>query len=69
MVHPGANVGRTPWSAADPLVGSGTGRDEGVPRGPGGPPYAAFDRIVLVKPELAAILTESQTEMQKPAQG
>src|ERR1019366_5318083 len=42
-------VGRTPWSAADALVGllapckmltSWFGlRDEGVPRGPGGPPH------------------------------
>src|SRR5262245_14907835 len=35
-------VRRTPRSAADPLVGlleSYEERDEGVPRGPGGPPY------------------------------
>jgi hypothetical protein len=42
-------VGRTPWSAGDPLVAllrlreklptSQRQRDEGVPRGPGGPPY------------------------------
>jgi hypothetical protein len=35
-------VGRTPWSAADALVGllaTGKMRDEGVPRGPGGPPH------------------------------
>jgi hypothetical protein len=42
-------VGRTPWSAADALVGLLAPckvliplfrmRDEGVPRGPGGPPH------------------------------
>ena len=35
-------VGRTPWSAADAPVGllaPCTMRDEGVPRGPGGPPH------------------------------
>jgi hypothetical protein len=42
-------VGRTPWSAADALVGLlelctmparlCRQRDEGVPRGPGGPPH------------------------------
>jgi hypothetical protein len=35
-------VGRTPWSAADAAVGllaTGNMRDEGVPRGPGGPPH------------------------------
>src|SRR5262249_37720541 len=35
-------VGRTPWSAADALVGlleSHEEGDGGVPRGPGGPPY------------------------------
>src|SRR5258708_3314274 len=39
-----SDVGRTPWSAADPLVGL-LGRaqqpDEGVRRGPGGPPHQA----------------------------
>ena len=37
------DVGRTPWSAPDPLVPLPTlrtrQRDEGVPRGPGGPPH------------------------------
>src|SRR5437764_13989321 len=39
-----ARVGRTPWSAADPLVGLFTiGKpDQGVRRGPGGPPYLAL---------------------------
>jgi len=45
---PAQVVGRTPWSAAGPPAGSspvsetwciGKERDEGVPRGPGGPPY------------------------------
>src|ERR1035438_2545604 len=47
-------VGRTPWSAADASVGLLTSgkvlislfrqRDEGVPRGPGGPPHS-FRRV------------------------
>ena len=41
----GEMVGRTPWSTADAPVGllvSVPGpRDEGVPRGPGGPPHNA----------------------------
>src|ERR1035438_347631 len=47
--HPGGWVGRTPWSAADAPVGPlalcmvlislALQRDEGVPRGPGGPPH------------------------------
>ena len=39
-------VGRTPWSAADAPVGqlaSSRPRDEGVPRGPGGPPHCRVD--------------------------
>jgi hypothetical protein len=35
-------VGRTPWSAAGPLAGflrRSTKADEGVGRGPGGPPH------------------------------
>jgi hypothetical protein len=35
-------VGRTPWSAAGPLAGflpRFTNADEGVGRGPGGPPH------------------------------
>jgi hypothetical protein len=61
-------VGRTPSSAADPLVGSPVvaadrffthRRDEGVPRGPGGPPhrltpekytvYAGWPRVTPVR--------------------
>src|SRR5262245_61140434 len=44
-------VGRTPWSAADALVGllgvtaAFAQRDQGVPRGPGGPPHQ-FDVVV-----------------------
>ena len=35
-------VGRTPWSAAGPWPASRSEeRDEGVPRGPGGPPHEA----------------------------
>src|ERR1019366_6336861 len=47
--HPQEMVGRTPWSAADAPVGLlalcmmlislARQRDEGVPRGPGGPPH------------------------------
>src|ERR1035441_9817236 len=47
--HPRGMVGRTPWSAADAPVGPlalcmmlislARQRDEGVPRGPGGPPH------------------------------
>ena len=43
--NPGSVVGQTPWSAADAPVGRmGIGRslrqrDQGVPRGPGGPPH------------------------------
>src|ERR1017187_7351433 len=47
--HPQEMVGRTPWSAADAPVGLlalcmmlislGRQGDEGVPRGPGGPPH------------------------------
>src|ERR1035438_1407992 len=47
--HPRGMVGRTPWSAADAPVGLlalcmvlislARQRDEGVPRGPGGPPH------------------------------
>ena len=55
--QPAGEVGRTPWSAADAPVGLlAPGevlaplfrlRDEGVPRGPGGPPHAraAYARI------------------------
>ena len=45
-------VGRTPWSAAGPLAGllrRSTKADEGVGRGPGGPPHhsepASFEAI------------------------
>ncbi len=48
-------VGRTPWSAAGPLAGfralcksSREERDEGVPRGPGGPPHQAH-RMAAVR--------------------
>jgi len=34
-----SEVGRTPWSAAGPWPAFGRGADEGVGRGPGGPPY------------------------------
>ncbi len=40
-------VGRTPWSAADAPVGllaPYKKRDEGVPRGPGGPPHKVCAR-------------------------
>jgi HAD superfamily phosphatase len=37
-------VGRTPWSAAGPLAGLRPEADEGVGRGPGGPPHLG-DRV------------------------
>ena len=50
-VNPDGMVGRTPWSAADAPVGrlapyrmltpAIRQRDEGVPRGPEGPPHQA----------------------------
>ena len=43
-------VGRTPWSAAGPLAGFlllSTNADEGVGRGPGGPPHW-FGRVCSV---------------------
>ena len=48
VAGPAGLVGRTPWSAADAPVGLLTpckmlmSRDEGVPRGPGGPPHRWF---------------------------
>jgi hypothetical protein len=53
IARPAGLVGRTPWSAADAPVGQLTPckmlmslfrqRDEGVPRGPGGPPHQATE--------------------------
>jgi hypothetical protein len=44
-------VGRTPWSAAGPLAGflrRSTKADDGVGRGPGGPPhYSAADPLPI----------------------
>jgi hypothetical protein len=55
-------VGRTPWSAAGPLAGLRPEADEGVGRGPGGPPHLTdrasrgavqgnfpFDRVVFAQ--------------------
>jgi prepilin-type N-terminal cleavage/methylation domain-containing protein len=51
-------VGRTPWSAADAPVGLPRAaggylhdemRDEGVPRGPGGPPHLSRRGVTLVE--------------------
>ena len=56
MMGRGETVGRTPWSAADALVGllaaslrrsllsASPQRVQGDPRGPGGPPYNSAPR-------------------------
>jgi hypothetical protein len=44
-------VGRTPWSAAGPLAGflrRSTKADEGVGRGPGGPPHRIGEALIFV---------------------
>ena len=44
-------VGRTPWSAAGPLAGflrRSTKADEGVGRGPGGPPDSITETLIFV---------------------
>jgi hypothetical protein len=54
----GAFVGRTPWSAPDPLVRlflRSEQEDQGVGRGPGGPPHSRL-RLVLPYALIAALL-------------
>ena len=44
-------VGRTPWSAAGPLAGflrRSTKADEGVGRGPGGPPHQIGESLIFL---------------------
>ena len=63
-----SRVGRTPWSAADTLVGlvgissNSRERDRGVPRGPGGPPHLGV-RIAVIFPLLLffALTLHAQT--------
>src|ERR1019366_3860867 len=58
-------VGRTPRSAADALVGlpalRKTLRDEGVPRGPGGPPHLVRALLLLACVPLFAQITGTVT--------
>ena len=58
-------VGRTPRSAADALVGlpalRKTLRDEGVPRGPGGPPHQVRALLLLACVPLFAQITGTVT--------
>ena len=44
-------MGRTPWSAADALVGLRPKASQGAGRGPGGPPHLGFR---IFRPPLAA---------------
>jgi len=60
-------VGRTPWSAADPQIGLfAEERDQGIARGPGGPPYfvrMAFDWVHWISFKIACAITSSSLTM------
>ena len=69
-------VGRTPWSAADAPVGLFAlgmmlgsllrRRDEGVPRGPGGPPHQSDE--VVFRPCVCSISPPSQDPVRRRKQ-